>query len=105
MTISDGLLTFVRDLEPADGVGYASSLLLLVTISQQITRQWKSGTSKGVSVWLFVGQLVASIGFTVYSALIENMLFVVTNSALAVAAVVGLGIVLYHRRRESGSAR
>lgn len=47
---------------------------------------------------------MASIGFTVYRALIENMLFVVTNGALAVAAVVGLAMVLHHRRRrESGS--
>lgn len=98
MDLFDDML---RALEPADLVGYASSCLLLLTIGHQIHRQWRLGTSKGVSVFLFVGQLAASVGFTAYSVLVENVVFVFTNATLACAAAIGLTIVLYHRRRES----
>jgi uncharacterized protein with PQ loop repeat len=78
-------------------IGYASSLVLLLTLGSQIHKQWKRGSSRGVSAWLFVGQLVASCGFIAYSALIDNKVFVITNACLAVAALSGLVIVLYHR--------
>jgi MtN3 and saliva related transmembrane protein len=78
-------------------LGYASSLILLVTLAGQIHKQWKRGSSRGVSPWLFVGQLVASAGFTVYSALIDSRVFVITNACLAAAASIGLAIVIYHR--------
>lgn len=80
-------------------IGYLSSIVLLLTIGSQIHKQWKEGTSKGVSVWLFAGQLAASIGFTIYSRIIESTIFVITNSCMAIAACTGLGIVYYHRWR------
>lgn len=101
MPISSPLLAWSEVLTPKDALGYASSLLLVVTIGYQIHRQWKTGTSKGVSVWLFVGQLFASLGFTAYSVLVDDFVFVVTNATLACAAVAGLTIVTVHRRRES----
>lgn len=103
MPSTSPLLALPQALTPADAVGYASSLLLVVTIGYQIHRQWKTGTSKGVSVWLFVGQLFASLGFTAYSLLVDDFVFVVTNATLACAAVAGLAIVTAHRRRETGS--
>jgi uncharacterized protein with PQ loop repeat len=51
-------------------VGWASSLILFFTISRQIYKQWQEGTSQGVSIWLFVGQIAASLGFAVYSWLV-----------------------------------
>ena len=84
-------------------VGYASSVVLLVTITTQLVKQWRSGTSKGVSPYLFVGQLVASCGFVAYSVLVDNTVFIITNACLAVAALLGIGIVTYHRHR--GAAR
>lgn len=78
-------------------IGYASSLVLLLTLGSQIYKQWKRGSSRGVSPWLFVGQLVASCGFVAYSALIDNKVFVITNACLAGAALLGLAIVIYHR--------
>ena len=80
-------------------IGYVSSIILLFTIGSQIHKQWQSGTSKGVSIWLFIGQLLASAGFTVYSVLIGNPTFIATNAAMGGAAILGLGIVLYHRRK------
>lgn len=81
-------------------VGWASSVLLVLTISKQVYKQWHEGSSEGVSKWLFVGQMAASLGFTVYSWLVGNMVFVVTNSLMLLNALVGFGIVLRHRRQK-----
>jgi MtN3 and saliva related transmembrane protein len=79
-------------------LGWASSLVLLATIGKQIYKQWHDGTSEGVSKWLFIGQLSASTGFTIYSYLVHNSVFVVTNALMACSAIAGLLIVLHHRR-------
>jgi MtN3 and saliva related transmembrane protein len=73
-----------------DAIGWTSSFILLLTIGHQVLKQWKERSSQGVSKWLFLGQVAASIGFVVYSALLENWVFVVTNALLLVAAVFGL---------------
>jgi uncharacterized protein with PQ loop repeat len=86
-----------------EAIGWLSSLVLLLTISQQVYKQWHEGTSKGVSRWLFVGQMIASAGFTIYSWLVHNWVFVVTNGLMLVSALVGYAIVLRHRRREATS--
>jgi MtN3 and saliva related transmembrane protein len=85
-------------------IGYASSLVLVLTIVTQIRRQWRTSDDSGVSPWLFAGQLAASSGFTVYSLATGDRIFVVTNACMALAACVGLGIVVIHRRRRTGAA-
>lgn len=80
-------------------LGWLSSAILVATILKQVHKQWREGSSEGVSRWLFVGQIAASTGFTVYSALVGNAVFVVTNAILLASAVTGLVIVLRHRRR------
>ncbi|HEV7913073.1 MAG TPA: hypothetical protein VGP22_04865 [Albitalea sp.] len=79
-------------------VGWASAALLLATIVQQVYTQWKSGSTAGVSKWLFVGQTLASLGFAVYSAMTSNVVFLVVNLALLASAVVGE--VIYWRNRK-----
>ena len=86
-------------------VGWVSSVLLLLTISKQVYKQWQEGKSEGVSKWLFVGQMAASLGFTIYSWLLKNTVFVVTNSLMLLSALVGLGILLRHRRRERNGSQ
>jgi uncharacterized protein with PQ loop repeat len=80
-------------------IGWASSIILLLTIFKQIYKQWHDHSSEGVSKWLFIGQLAASIGFTIYSMLLRNWVFTVTNLLMAFSAVAGLSIVMHHRRR------
>lgn len=82
-----------------EGIGWASSFVLLLTIGKQIWKQWTEDTSRGVSRWLFAGQILSSAGFVVYSVLVRNWVFVVTNALLLVANVLGMLIVLRHRRR------
>jgi MtN3 and saliva related transmembrane protein len=69
-----------------------------VTIGRQIHKQWRAGTSEGVSMWLFVGQLAASLGFTIYSWLVKNWVFVATNALMVLNALVGFWIT---RRQKS----
>jgi uncharacterized protein with PQ loop repeat len=85
-------------------LGWLSSFILVLTIGKQVHKQWKSGSSKGVSKWLFVGQITASTGFTIYSVLVHNWVFVVTNALMLVSAIVGGIIVIKHRRAERRGA-
>jgi uncharacterized protein with PQ loop repeat len=80
-------------------LGWLSSAILLATLVRQNVKQWREGRSEGVSRWLFIGQVAASIGFTTYSVLVRDWVFVVTNAAILLNAFVGLLIVLAHRRR------
>ena len=82
-----------------DALGWASSLVLLATIIGQIRKQWQSQSAEGVSRWLFIGQTAASTGFTVYSALVGNWVFTITNAALLVSAVVGCVLTLHFKSR------
>ena len=82
-----------------EAVGWVSSLILVLTIAKQVYKQWQEGSSEGVSKWLFVGQMAASLGFTIYSWLVSNWVFVVTNAVMLCNGLAGLLIVLHHRRR------
>lgn len=88
-----------------DVIGWVSSLILVATIAQQVHKQWREGSSEGVSRWLFLGQLSASIGFTVYSCLVKNWVFVVTNALMIGNALAGYLIVVRHRRRRQRESR
>ncbi len=85
-------------------IGWSSSLILLLTIVKQIYKQWQEESSEGVSKWLFIGQVAASTGFTIYSWMVENWVFVVTNFLMLISAFVGLWIVLHQRHRPVSSA-
>ena len=87
-----------------EAVGWASSCLLVLTLARQVYKQWREGSSEGVSKWLFVGQMSASLGFTVYSWLVRNWVFVVTNSLMLLNGLLGLLIVIRHRRRRRREA-
>ena len=86
-----------------EAIGWASSVILVITLSKQVYRQWKSGSSEGVSTWLFVGQLAASTGFTIYSLLVRNWVFSVTNGLMVVNGLLGYAITVRHRRRAGGA--
>lgn len=85
-------------------IGWASSLILILTIGKQVYKQWQDGSSEGVSKWLFIGQMAASIGFTAYSFMVKNWVFVVTNAIMVLNGVVGFWITMHHRRRERAKA-
>ncbi|WP_433929916.1 hypothetical protein AB3662_39265 [Sorangium cellulosum] len=88
----------------AEAIGWISSIILVLTVGKQVYKQWKSKTSEGVSRWLFLGQLAASVGFVVYSWLVDNWVFVATNLLMVANAVAGAVIVYVQRRRGAHQA-
>ncbi len=81
-------------------IGWISSLVLVVTIAKQVYKQWSGGTSEGVSIWLYAGQIAASLGFVIYSVLVSNWVFIFTNSLMVLNGIAGLAISIYQKRKE-----
>ena len=73
----------------ADAIGWLASAILLATLVRQVVVQWTSRSTEGVSRWLFIGQLASSTGFLAYSVMVGNPVFVATNAALLLTAVIG----------------
>jgi MtN3 and saliva related transmembrane protein len=81
-----------------DVIGWVSTAVLLATICRQVYSQWKSKATSGVSRWLFVGQISASIGFVCYSYQLHNWIFLFSNCAMLITAIVGEIIYVSNRR-------
>ncbi|MDH5822870.1 hypothetical protein QFW77_07670 [Luteimonas sp. RD2P54] len=81
-----------------DVVGWIASAILLLTLARQIHTQSKDPDARGVSKWLFAGQMAASTGFVVYSWMLDNWVFIVTNAAILATAVVGQVVVARKKR-------
>ncbi len=82
-----------------EAIGWTASIVLLATMMRQVWSQWTNNTAAGVSRWLFVGQVAASSGFTLYSVLMGNAVFIATNGLMLVNAVIGLWLDRRNRRR------
>lgn len=85
-----------------DLIGWAASAILVATLVRQIHTQATDSSAKGVSRWLFVGQMLASTGFIAYSWLLHNWVFIVTNSVILLTAVVGQVVVTRKRAQADG---
>lgn len=81
-------------------IGWASSLVLLLTLVKQVHKQWTDKTSEGISMFLFIGQVLASVGFTVYSVLLGNWVFIVTNCLLVINSIFGICFYFYYRKKK-----
>lgn len=79
-------------------IGWGAATVLLATMGRQVYTQWRDGISQGVSKWLFIGQLVASSGFVMYSWLLGNWVFVVTNVLMLLTAGLGQWIYLGNKK-------
>jgi MtN3 and saliva related transmembrane protein len=84
-------------MKTVDLIGWISSVVLLSTIGRQVYTQWKTRSTAGLSRWLFIGQLTASTGFTVYSLLLQNWVFATSNIALLITAIVGQVLYLHNK--------
>jgi MtN3 and saliva related transmembrane protein len=83
-----------------DLIGWASSFVLLLTLATQTWKQYKSGSTRGVSKWLYIGEMVAAGGFVAYSVLLRNPVYVVSNALGVVTSLCGLVIFARNRQRE-----
>lgn len=96
-----GLNTVAQAMSLPEYIGWLSSLVLLGTIWVQIRKQYKEGSSRGVSWGLFIGQAVASAGFVVYSLMLGDAVFITTNSILLLSHF--FGIYITYRQKTRGS--
>lgn len=53
-------------------------------------------------MFLFMGQIMASTGFLVYSILLKNWVFTVTNGLLVVNSIFGIVLYFYYRKDGGG---
>ena len=88
----------------ADWIGWAAAAVLLITLGRQVYHQWRDASSRGVSRWLFRGQLASSTGFIVYSYALGNWVFVVTNTLILLVAAVGQSLPYLRSRTETGKS-
>lgn len=51
-----------------------------------------------IAVALYRSMCIASTGFLIYSWLVQDVVFIVTNALLLVSATTGLGILVRHRQ-------
>jgi MtN3 and saliva related transmembrane protein len=84
-----------------DWIGWLASSILVATLLRQIVKQAQSRAPQddAVSKWLFVGQCAASAGFVIYSVLVHNWVFIVTNSCVLITAIAGQIIVVRRNRK------
>jgi MtN3 and saliva related transmembrane protein len=87
-------------MKAVDALGWGASAVLLLTIGRQVFTQWKTGSSSGVSKWLFAGQVTASVGYAIYSYLLRNWVFLCSNLALLCTAVVGQWLYWRNEKRK-----
>jgi uncharacterized protein with PQ loop repeat len=96
-------MDFTARLLSPEPLGWLASLILLSTIGRQIWRQAHSPTVEGVSKWLFIGQMAASVLYLVYSILVKNPVFIASNAALLIAGITGQ--VIYLHRKHSAARK
>lgn len=84
-----------------DLVGWSAAAVLLLTIGRQVFTEWRDRSTRGLSRWLFVGQLTASIGFVIYSWILGNWVFLATNLLILVTAGIGQWIYLRNKHHET----
>jgi MtN3 and saliva related transmembrane protein len=88
-----------RTMDGPDLVGWIASAILIATLARQTWHQWQDPDPRGLSHWLFIGQIAASVGFIAYSWLLHNWVFIVTNTLILITAVVGQVVFLRAQRK------
>ena len=86
-------------------VGWSASLLLFITVGSQVVKQYRERSVEGVSRFLFVGQLMASVLFLVYAVMGDNLVFIVSNAFMVATALAGQLILLRNRRQARGASQ
>ena len=86
-------------------IGWTAAAILVATLVKQVHTQWRERTSRGVSKFLFVGQMAASTGFIIYSLMVEDWVFVTVNVLILTTAITGEIIFLANKRRAAKHGR
>lgn len=90
-------------MQTVDWIGWAAALLLFATVSRQVWKQWQEDHCRGVSLWLFLGQLATAAGFLLYGWLLGSQVFLLSN--LLLVASLAILIVLSRVRSSQMNSR
>lgn len=82
-------------------IGWGAAAILLLTLGRQVWKEYTESTTRGLSKWLFLGQMAASLGFVVYSWLKDDWVFVVTNLLILATAIAGQAIFYLNQHGKS----
>lgn len=82
-----------------DLLGWGASAILIATLMRQSYLLWTDENAKGVSKGLFIGQIAASVLFIVYSWLVSNWVFIVSNTLILLTALAGEAGLVWRKRR------
>ena len=85
-------------------IGWAGAVILLLTVGRQVYVQWRDKSSSGLSKWLFIGQISASVSFVTYSLILGSWVFVVTNAAMLATAIIGQIVFIRNRKAAAHSS-
>lgn len=86
-----------------DILGWAATVILLLTILAQIRKQIKTRSGEGVSNFLFIGQFIASFGLAIYSYNLENWTFTFLNAVMLILNCIGFYFT-HKFKKEQGEA-
>jgi MtN3 and saliva related transmembrane protein len=86
-------------MESTDLIGWSAVAVLFATMAGQAWKEWRDRVKHGISKWFFAGQVTTSVLFIVYSAKVGNMIFVVGNTLVLLAALAGGAILMYNKKR------
>jgi MtN3 and saliva related transmembrane protein len=78
---------------------WVSLTVLLVTIGREVYSQWRGRSSQGISRWLFIGKIIASIGLLILHRLLRNWVFVASNMLMLFEQWIYLDITNDARER------
>ena len=87
----------------SEWVGWICSVVLILTMLAQVAKEWATPKPKGVSRWLYRGQLGAEAGFVYYSWAVGNWVFVVTNTLLFLINLAG--VIVHAVRKDAPTGR
>ena len=79
-------------------IGIVGSILIVISWLPQIFRLIKTKSSKDFSIHFLFVVLLGSILLAIYSACINNLIFILLNTIAALDTLVVLVLVVHYRR-------
>ena len=76
-------------------IGMISSILLAITPFFQVVTTIRMKSAKDLSTYFMMAQIIASIGFTIYGVLINEIWIIIANTSLVLANVILIVLKYY----------
>ena len=81
-------------------IGFVAALLTTSAFVPQVVKVWKSKSSKGVSVSMYLVLLLGVFLWGVYGYLIESMSIMIANTVTGLLQLMILILILMNKRKD-----